>query len=376
MIEFTCTCGYPFRVSETKRTSTVACPDCGKEHPIPEGRNHVTPERRTDRPEFPEDDRPRRSRRFHDDEPEPVLADGGATGTSTKAIVSLVLGLASFLLLIVTGLPALIVGFMALGDIGNSRGRLKGRGFAYAGITIGIVSIVLTIVGAPVAVMFSAVMKIRQAAARMQATNNMKQISIAMINYHDTYGQFPPAYTVLPAPGGAGQPGTSWRVLILPYIEEGNLYKQYNPQLPWDHPSNQFVQSTPIRIYQFPNDPTTAPTNTYYQVFVTAPGKSPHALFDHPTLQPRRVGMDTISDGSANTIMIAEAATPVPWASPQDLVFDPELLPPALGSHSPGFSIIATADGSTRPIPKPINPATLKALITRDGGEIITDPNW
>jgi Protein of unknown function (DUF1559)/Domain of unknown function (DUF4190) len=376
MIEFTCTCGRPFSVSENTRSGTVECPDCGKEIVVPGNRAHVTPQRHSSRPEFVEDDRPRRGRRFHD-EPEPFMANGAAAGTSTKAIVSLVLGLASFLLFCVAGLPALIVGFMALGDIANSRGGLKGKGMAFTGITLGIISLVLSILVVPAVAIIPAIQKTREAAARMSALNNMKQIALSLENYHDSNGSFPQAYTLAPPPGGGPpQLGMSWRVAILPYIEQNNLYNMYNPQLPWDDPSNQFVRSTQIRTYQFPNDTTTVPTNTYYQVFVTVPGKSPHALFDRPTFPPQSVRMIHILDGSSNTIMLAEAPTAVPWASPQDMAFDPDQMPPLLGSHYRGVSLIATADGATRSIPTSINPATLKALITRDGNEIITDPDW
>jgi DNA-directed RNA polymerase subunit RPC12/RpoP len=376
MIEFTCTCGRPLRVSENSRTGAVACPDCGKEIVVPGNRAKVTDSRPSDRPDFVEDDRPRRRRRF-EDEPEPAVREGAAGGTSTKALVSLVLGLASILLFCVTGLPALIVGFMALGDIGNSRGKLKGAGLAYTGITLGIIGMVLTVIVGPLALLFPAVMKVREAAERAQAMNNLKEMALAMHSYNDNNGCLPQAYTLIPSPdGGPPQPGMGWRVALLPYVEEERLYGQYNFQLPGDHPSNQYLQTASVRVYQFPKDTTTATNNTYFQVFVTVPGKSPHAMFDSPTLPPQRIGLGAIFDGTSNTIMIAEGTTAVNWASPKDLPFDPNQAPPSLGYHYRSVSLIALGDGSTRPITKPINPETLKSLITRDGNELIFDPDF
>src|SRR5438094_8550678 len=111
--------------------------------------------------------------------------------------------------------------------------------------------VVIAIIGILIGLLLPAVQKVREAANRMSCTKNMKQICLALHGYNDTYQQFPPAAkaTTPPRPGwdfvansnarGLCSPsanpkwtidcyGPSWMILILPYIEQGNLYSQYN----------------------------------------------------------------------------------------------------------------------------------------------------
>jgi prepilin-type processing-associated H-X9-DG protein len=79
------------------------------------------------------------------------------------------------------------------------------------------------------------------------------------------------------------------------------------------------------------------------------------------------------ADGTSNTLMIAEAAKPVPWTKPEDLSHDPNKPLPKLGGHTPGGFNAAFCDGSVRFILQNIKEPILRALITRNGGEVI-DP--
>ena len=125
------------------------------------------------------------SQRFRD-EPEPDQAVGGST--SGKAIIVAVRGLSALFFMVLKGLPALILGYMALRDSGNGQGFLRDQGWAYFGVTLGIVGIVET-------VLFPAVLNLRDAAARMTTICKMKQIGMASHGYHDTHGHFPEAGT-------------------------------------------------------------------------------------------------------------------------------------------------------------------------------------
>jgi hypothetical protein len=124
------------------------------------------------------------------------------------------------------------------------------------------VGVVLAIVGACffglfvcggvlLALLLPAVQAAREAARRTQCSNNLKQIALAFHNYHDTYKTFPPAYI----PDENGRPMHSWRVLILPFLEQQALYNMYNFDEPWDSPANAMVTSTAIPVFQCASDP-------------------------------------------------------------------------------------------------------------------------
>ncbi len=213
-----------------------------------------------------------------------------------------------------------------------------------------------------VALLLPAVQAAREAAQRAQCTNNLKQIGLAMHNYHDANGGFPrPAIT-----DKDGKPLLSWRVAILPYIEEAGLYNKFKLDEPWDSPHNKALIKEMPRTYVCPSRPAAAPGLTTYQVFA-----GPGALFE----PGKSIGIADITDGTSFTIMLVEAAKPVPWTKPDDLEFDPAAaadasLFGAFSNHPGGFNALF-ADGSVRFIKRTINPAVFKAMITRASGEVI-----
>src|SRR5262245_66359 len=84
------------------------------------------------------------------------------------------------------------------------------------------------------ALLLPAVQQGREAARRSQCKNNLKQIALALLNYESRYGTFPPAYVA----DESGKPMHSWRVLILPDLDQQALYNDYNFSEPWDGPNN------------------------------------------------------------------------------------------------------------------------------------------
>ena len=102
--------------------------------------------------------------------------------------------------------------------------------------------------GILVALLLPAVQAAREAARRMQCTNNLKQIALAMHNYHDVHGSFPAAYIA----DENGRPMHSWRVALLPYLERSDLYNQYNFNEPWDSPGNLKVAEQLPQTYRCP----------------------------------------------------------------------------------------------------------------------------
>jgi hypothetical protein len=205
-----------------------------------------------------------------------------------------------------------------------------------------------------------AAMRAREAARRMQSANNLKQIGLAMHNYHTTYNNFPPAATY----DKNGKPLLSWRVLILPYIEQDALYKEFKLDEPWDSPHNKKLIEKMPKVYELPGATTQHKHGTFYQVFH---GKG--AGFEGKT----SLRITDFLDGTSNTILVVEAGRDVPWTKPEDVEFDPGKAVPSLGgAFKKGFNA-GFADGSVRFLQQSINKDTLKALITRNGGEVIKD---
>ena len=151
------------------------------------------------------------------------------SGSSGKAIASFILGLASFFCAFITGIAAVIMGVLALADISKSNGRLQGNAFAIIGIVFGAIGCFWTLI--LIALLLPAVQQVREAARRTTSMNDMRQIVLAIHNYDAANLSFPPAK------GRAGQE-LSWRVHILPYLDEMQLYEQFNLDEPWNSPHN------------------------------------------------------------------------------------------------------------------------------------------
>ena len=235
-----------------------------------------------------------------------------------------------------------------------------------------VVLIVLVAVGAfvicsgvPIALLLPAVQAAREAARRSQCSNNLKQLALAMHNYHDTYKCFPPAYIA----DEDGQPMHSWRVLLLPYLEQQPLYEQYNFDEPWDSPSNLALADIMPSVFRCPSDPPSAPSDTSYAMIV-----GPGTLFDGTGLS--RIA--DIRDGTSNTIMLVEAGgSGINWLEPVDLDLQRLALGinspagPGIRSYHPGGVNVAMCDGSVRFISETINPQLLRALITKSDGQAV-----
>ncbi|MGY8771642.1 MAG: DUF1559 domain-containing protein [Pirellulales bacterium] len=200
-----------------------------------------------------------------------------------------------------------------------------------------------------------AVGQARNAARRMQSTNNMKQIGIALHNYHDTFGSLPPAYI----PDEDGKPMHSWRVLILPFIEHSNLHDQYNFDEPWDSPSNLAVAQQMPATYRNPSDDS--PMDEFVTTYQAVEG--PNAGFDGSTSLKFREFLDGISN---SVLVIENYDRPVLWTQPDDTSVEAFASgKPINGTPTGGINALF-GDGSVRHIDQTIGSQQLKDFAIRN----------
>jgi prepilin-type N-terminal cleavage/methylation domain-containing protein/prepilin-type processing-associated H-X9-DG protein len=230
--------------------------------------------------------------------------------------------------------------------------------------------VVIAIIAVLLGLLLPAVQKVREAANRMQCANNLKQIALALHNYHDTFLAFPQAYKPLAtpdptAPAGTGTYGAGAFVLILPFMEQDNLYRQIDPTraalAPVNMPPGNPAYSTPIRTYlcpSAPGDPTIdysaelANSFNNFGIAVTYPpgvifGRTDYApdagmeadipginitagrsIITQPPDRPVRIA--DILDGTSNTIMIVEDAGRPGWYGSRGVASEP-----AIGDYTP-----------------------------------------
>jgi hypothetical protein len=194
----------------------------------------------------------------------------------------------------------------------------------------------------------------------------MKELALDTLNYQHTHGQLPPAVVY----GKDGRPLYSWRVLLLPYIEQQDLYKQFHLDEPWDSPHNlPLLERMPGAYAPPPGKKSRIPAyHTVCHVFV---GKG--TPFEEG--KEVKITEDCFPDGTWKTILIVEAGPPVPWTKPEDLPYDADAPLPRLDPLFHELIRVGLANGSVRYVRKHISETTLRAAITRNGGEEL-GPDW
>jgi Protein of unknown function (DUF1559) len=205
------------------------------------------------------------------------------------------------------------------------------------------------------------------ARARQISKNNLKQVGLALHNFHSVYNAFPSGIA-----DKTGKVGLSWRVSLLPYLDQVNLYKEFKLDEPWDSEHNKKLIASMPKLYAPPGVETKG--YTYYRSF------SGQGAFLPPPSQPGRPGQEMfglriaqITDGTSNTIAVAEAAEPVIWTKPEDLPFTPGKPPKLGGVFDTGFHALL-CDGSVPFIPSSIDPKTLSNLIQTNDGNVVNIP--
>ena len=195
------------------------------------------------------------------------------------------------------------------------------------------------------------------------SSNNMRQIGIAF-NVHEQHFRRYPARAIL---SKDGKPLLSWRVQLLPYIDEKALYAQFHLDEPWDSEHNKKLISYMPDVYKSPQF-TDMEGKTCYVVPV---GKG--TIFGTDTsLNPR-----AITDGERNTIMFVEVAPEksVFWTKPDEMDYNPDKPFDGIGQPMAGFFKICCVDASVHRIPLTTDPSVLRAMFTYSGQDPVTIPD-
>jgi hypothetical protein len=190
-------------------------------------------------------------------------------------------------------------------------------------------------------------------------------VALALDNYNQEHGRLPPAVVY----GEDGRPLHSWRVLILPFIAQEELYKEFKLDEPWDSPHKLALLPRMPATYAPPPGKArkVPPYHTVVHVFV---GKG--AAFEGR--EGLRFDADFL-DGMSNTLLLVEAGKPVPWTKPEDLPYDPDQpLPELKLLFRDGFRA-ATVAGGRQWVPKDISEQTLRRAIVRHDGPGL-EPEW
>jgi hypothetical protein len=189
--------------------------------------------------------------------------------------------------------------------------------------------------------------------------NNMKQIGIALHNYHDTFNQLPPAVVR----DANGQPLYSGRVLLLPFMEQKPIYDQFDLTQAWDSPRNLPISQTALPIFCDPS--AAAPSSRTDYLFVVGKGTA----FDEPGPH----SLNSLTDGTANTLFMLEVKNSgISWAEPRELDISQPMALPA-GNH-PGVNLGTFFDGSVKAIRNDTPPADVRAFATEAGNESVFVP--
>ena len=230
-------------------------------------------------------------------------------------------------------------------------------------------------------------LKRSEAALLAQSKIKLERMAVAMQQFHDTYSFLPPA--VMRGPDG--KPWHSWRVLVLPYLNQQGLYKEYKWDEPWDGPNNGKLLARMPDVFR---DPAASPadsaevrTHTHYAV-VSGPGTafpSEGLQFDSPfAMLPgngQRVRISDIKDGTASTLLVGElnVEAKIPWTRPQDLTLADTVA--QLGGKSSlatnhkteqgPAAAVAFCDLSVRLLPRNIKPNTLSSLLGIADGKFV-----
>lgn len=243
------------------------------------------------------------------------------------------------------------------------------------------VLVAFTILGLLIALLLPATQSARESARRMSCSNNLKQIGLALHNYHDVYKAFPPAVI-----GPANVPRDrqfSWIVAILPFIEQQSLYDALRLDLPWDHPHNAAVLQMSMSVLFCPSNLSPPATQegfakTSYVAVTGADWTDGPGDLRGIIGWDKGLSMSDITDGVSNTIMVAEVNDGGPWfagGTGTARRIDDWIDSRTWSNHGYGGNVVF-ADGSVQFLSASTDATTLRRLATARGRDPVSDREW
>ncbi|WP_437187957.1 DUF1559 domain-containing protein [Planctomicrobium sp. SH668] len=236
--------------------------------------------------------------------------------------------------------------------------------------------------GVLVALLLPAVQQAREAARRSQSKNNLKQIGLALHLYHDTHGWFPQG--TIPNDDLDPEERLSWLVLILPFIEQSNVYNRIDQSESWDSDENEAPLANSIPVLTNPSHAIPAKDKYGTTSYIGIAGLGEDGPNEPVTSKKagifgynRVTKLSDIRDGSSNTVMVSDTSTPSRWGEGGAATIRPFTQQPyingpdGIGSPHKGGANFAFADGAVRFISENIDAKTMEALTTINGGEVI-----
>ena len=210
----------------------------------------------------------------------------------------------------------------------------------------------------------------RLAVQRSAAMNNLHQLALAMHMYQDANGSLPAVANF----DKKNKPLLSWRVHLLPYVDEGKLYREFKLDEPWDSEHNKKLIAKMPNVFANPyNTKLAADGKTTFLAPIYKDAQGICAVF---TGDKTGIAIQNIPDGTSNTVMLADVDddAAVIWTKPDDLKLDPKNPHKSLSARHGERYLFAFADGSVHAITKKVNKDTLWAIFTANGGEVVELP--